>query len=76
MTTNPNLLIPVYRVESQGRTETFDDLDIATIFLRAEAKEGHTPLNLSISAIRHSDYLKEVELQEKGLLEGQEGAAK
>ena len=76
MTTNPNLLIPVYRVESQGQTETFDDLDIATIYLRAEAKDGKTPLNLSISTIRHSDYLLEVESQEKGLVEHQEGAAK
>lgn len=76
MTINPNLLIPVYRVESQGCTATFDSLDVATSFLRAEAKDGHTPLNLSISAIRHSDYLLEVESQEKGLPEGQEGAAK
>lgn len=76
MTTNPNLLVPVYRVESQGHTETFDNLDTATAFLRAEAKDGKTPLSLSISTIRHSEYIKEVESQEKGLVEGQEGASK
>lgn len=65
MITNPNLLILVYRVESQGRTETFKDLDVATIFLRAEAKEGKTPLSLSISTIKHSEYVAEVEAQEK-----------
>lgn len=65
MTINPNLLIPVYRVESQGRTETFKDLDIATIFLRAEAKDGKTPLSLSISTVKHSEYVAEVEAQEK-----------
>ena len=65
MTTNPNLLIPVYRVESQGHTETFNDLDIATIFLREEAREGKTPLNLSISTVRHSEYLAEIEAQEQ-----------
>jgi len=76
MTTNPNLLIPVYRVESQGLVATFDSLDVAASFLRAEAKDGHTPLNLSISTVRYSDYLLEVESQEKGLVEDQEGAAK
>jgi hypothetical protein len=76
MITNPNLLIPVYRVESQGRTETFDDLDVATIFLRSEAKEGKSPLSLAISTIRHSDYVKEVESQENRLYGGQEVPSK
>lgn len=64
MTINSNTLIPVYRVESQGRTETFDCLDNATTFLRAEAKDGKTPLSLSTSVARYSDYLTEIEEQE------------
>lgn len=68
MTTNPNLLIPVYRVESQGLTATFDSLDVAASFLRAEAKDGKTPLNLSVSTLRYSEYVAEVEEQERETL--------
>lgn len=64
MTTNPNLLIPVYRVESQGRINTFESLDTSLSFLRAEAKDGKSSLSLSISTIRYSEYLEEVEQQE------------
>jgi hypothetical protein len=76
MTTNPNLLIPVYRVESQGRIASFDSMDVATSFLRAEAKDEHVPLNFSVSTIRYSDYLLEVESQEKEAREAGEGVAK
>ena len=76
MTTNPNLLIPVYRVESQGHINTFESLDTSMNFLRAEAKAGKTPLGLSISTLRHSEYLQEVESQENCPVEGQEGVSK
>ena len=76
MITNPNLLIPVYRVESQGHINTFECLDTSTAFQRAEAKVGHTPLSLAISTIRHADYLLEVESQENRGCKGQEGASK
>lgn len=76
MTTSPNLLIPVYRVESQGLINTFESLDTSLTFLRAEAKAGKTPLSLSISPLRHSEYLQEVESQENRSVEVQEGASK
>lgn len=76
MTANPTLQIPIYRVESQGHINTFECLDAATSFLRAEAKDGKTPLSLAISTIRHADYLLEVESQENRPCKGQEGASK
>lgn len=72
MSPNPDILVPIFRVESQGHINTFVCIDTATAFLRAEAKDGHTPLNLSVSTIRHSDYLEEVESQENRPVKGQE----
>lgn len=76
MNTNPNLLIPIYRVYSKGVLSTFLGLEEATSFLRAEAGAGHAPLSLEIQKATYSDYLIEVESQEKGSMETKEGAAK
>lgn len=65
MTISPNTLVPIYRVESKGHINTFESIDTSIAFLRAEAKAGNSPLKLSISTVRHSEYLQEVEAQDK-----------
>jgi hypothetical protein len=64
MTINPDTLVRVYRVESEGRINTFESLDASMPFIRQEIKLGKTPLNLSISSVKRSEYLVEVEEQE------------
>ncbi len=63
--------IRVWSVSVDGRRWTFDDLDAALAYLRAElANNGARTATLESGQMTHADYLATVETEDEGAAHG------